>query len=515
MESLLLTVWHEVASHEPIAPRLERLRGALRLQVPIRRLQLFQLQDEHRLTQVACTVEGSTNGTPATLEIPGVGEWCGTGDMLDLRGVGRSSSMERAFAALHDGVALICPLRIQNQPVGVLLVVPESRSGFAPKQREWLEALALPMAVILERHLEARKRDALERAVRADQQALDQGLGGRTDDGRIVGAEGDLRPVMERVMLVADADLSVLLLGETGSGKEVIARAIHEGSRRCGAPFVRVNCGAIPAELIDSELFGHERGSFTGAVSRRQGWFERADGGTLFLDEIGELTHAAQVRLLRVLQEGVIQRVGGHDTVPVDVRIVAATHRDLAAMVAVGSFREDLWYRVAGFPIHIPPLRHRPNDLPALAEHMAWRSAQRLGLPLVLPTAEDLRLLAAYEWPGNVRELAAVFDRAVVLGQGKRLALTSALGQSLPGGNMVAPRPTESGPGAGGQTFPTLEQVQRAHIEAALVRTRGRISGPAGAANLLGLNPNTLRSKMRKLKVRRAVLAIMERDSAW
>ncbi|MCG5511438.1 sigma-54 interaction domain-containing protein [Ectothiorhodospira lacustris] len=504
MESLLLTIWNDVASHEPIASKLEHLRQSLGLQVPLCQLQLFQLQDEHRLTRVACTGDGAANGAASNLEIPGVAAWCRTGDMLETGGGGRTSPMDRSFASLHSGVALVCPLRIQDRPVGVLLVVPESRVGLVPEQRQWLEAVTLPLAVILERHLEARARDALERAVQVDQQALGQRLGGRTEDGRIVGAEGDLRPVMERIGLVGDSDLSVLLLGETGSGKEVIARAIHEGSRRCGAPFVRVNCGAIPAELIDSELFGHERGSFTGALSQRQGWFERADGGTLFLDEIGELTHAAQVRLLRVLQEGVIQRVGGHDAVPVDVRIVAATHRDLAAMVAAGSFREDLWYRVAGFPIHIPPLRHRPNDLPALAEHMAWRSAQRLGLPLVLPSAEDLRLLAAYSWPGNVRELAAVFDRAVVLGQGKQLVLASALGQALPSGSVMESRPSESNPGMPDQAFPTLEQVQRAHIEAALVRTRGRISGPTGAAALLGLNPNTLRSKMRKLKVSRA-----------
>ena len=220
----------------------------------------------------------------------------------------------------------------------------------------------------------------------------------------------------------------MLIFGETGTGKELIARAIHNRSSRSSGPFDRVNCGAIPPELIDSQLFGHERGAFTGAVEARRGWFERADGGTLFLDEIGELPPAAQVRMLRILQDGWMERVGAEKSINVDVRIVAATHADLASMVAEGDFREDLWYRIAVFPIVLPPLRERREDIPKLAVHFAERAATRFGLAPVAPKPEDFGMLTAYSWPGNVRELAAVIDRAAILGDGKRLDVATALG---------------------------------------------------------------------------------------
>jgi transcriptional regulator with GAF, ATPase, and Fis domain len=319
----------------------------------------------------------------------------------------------------------------------------------------------------------------------------------------IVGAESGLAPVMERVGLVAALDVPVLLLGETGSGKEVVARAIHTQSRRAAGPFLRVNCGAIPPGLIDSELFGHERGSFTGATSERRGWFERADRGTLFLDEIGELPLEAQVRLLRVLQDHTLERVGGHRPVAVDVRVVAATHRDLRGLIGDGRFREDLWYRIAVFPIDLPPLRDHIEDVPALANHFALRAAARFGAPPRLPSPADLELLVAYAWPGNVRELIAVIERAVILGNGTHLEVAKALGfePATPAAppaaapSNVAPRPA----GAADEPFPTLDQAMARHIEAALARTRGRIEGRGGAADLLGINPHTLRARMRKL----------------
>ena len=310
----------------------------------------------------------------------------------------------------------------------------------------------------------------------------------------IVGAEAGLAPVMERVGLVAALDVPVLVLGETGSGKEVVARAIHARSQRAAGPFLRVNCGAIPPGLIDSELFGHERGSFTGALAERRGWFERADRGTLFLDEIGELPLEAQVRLLRVLQDHTLERVGGHRTVSVDVRIVAATHRDLRELIAQGRFREDLWYRIAVFPIDLPPLRDRAEDLPALANHFALRAAARFGMPPRIPTPKDLDLLVAYPWPGNVRELIAVIERAVILGNGARLDVAKALGAAP-----SAPAGAPSAPAGADDAFATLDQAVARHIETALTRTRGRIEGRSGAAALLGVNPHTLRARMRKL----------------
>ena len=217
----------------------------------------------------------------------------------------------------------------------------------------------------------------------------------------IVGADRGLAAVMERVKQVAAADAPVLILGETGAGKEVVARAIHTASRRARGPFHRVNCGAIPSELIDSELFGHEKGAFTGATERRHGWFERADGGSLLLDEVGELPLAAQVRLLRVLQDGRFERVGGQRHGTVDVRIIAATHRDLPTMVADKTFREDLWYRLAVFPIRLPTLRERREDIPALARHLAAKACGRYGTPTLAPSEADVALLSAYDWPGE------------------------------------------------------------------------------------------------------------------
>lgn len=318
----------------------------------------------------------------------------------------------------------------------------------------------------------------------------------------IVGADGDLRPVIERVQQVAKSDVPVLILGETGSGKELIARAIHAVSRRSGAPFHRVNCGAIPPELTDSELFGHEKGAFTGATDRRCGWFERADTGTLLLDEVGELPMAAQVRLLRVLQDGTFERVGGQRHLSADVRIIAATHQDLPSMVAERRFREDLWYRLAIFPIRLPAVRERPADIAALVEHLAAKACQRYGTLPIRPTESDLAILHAYHWPGNVREMGAVMDRAVILGEGKRLEIAKALGllpfvaeTAIARSRGPATRPAEN------SEFPPLDAVIDAHIRLALERCGGRIEGERGAAAALAVNPHTLRARMRRLAI--------------
>jgi transcriptional regulator with GAF, ATPase, and Fis domain len=260
---------------------------------------------------------------------------------------------------------------------------------------------------------------------------------------------------------------------------------------------LKVNCGAIPPGLVDSELFGHERGSFTGAHDRHRGWFERADGGTLFLDEVGELPLAAQVRLLRVLQDGSLLRVGGQQPVRVDVRIVAATHRRLEEMVRAGTFREDLWYRIGVFPIRLPPLRERREDIPELAAHFAWRAGKRLGGHPLNPTPTDVQRLLAYPWPGNVRELAAVIERAVILGDGKRLEIATALGGFGPTAT-PPPDPLET---LSDPAVASLDVAMVEHIERALEACRGRIEGPEGAAVLLGINPHTLRSRMRKLGI--------------
>jgi hydrogenase-4 transcriptional activator len=431
------------------------------------------------------------------------------------------------------GAAIVLPLAAEDRPLGVALLLAETRDVLRPEHVETAQELTEPFSVAFENdqrlHELARMREALE----ADRRALLSRLERQDITDTIVGESAGLRSVMERVEQVAPTDAPVLILGETGSGKEVIARAIHARSRRARGPVVRVNCGAIPANLIDSELFGHERGSFTGAVSTRKGWFERADGGTLFLDELGELPLEAQVRLLRVLQDGSLERVGGHQAITVDVRIVAATHRNLETMVAAGRFREDLWYRISIFPVCLPALRERPQDIPALATHFAQRAGLRLSGTALTPSEHDVALLSHYPWPGNVRELAAVIERAAILGSGRRLEVAKALGTfdaegltnrpfmdslaqraasappsavgATPGSPPIAiaplrPAPHPLGTNGGGELAP-LGAAMVSHIERALVATHGRIEGPFGAAKLLGINPHTLRARMRKLGI--------------
>ncbi len=395
------------------------------------------------------------------------------------------------------GECLAAPLHAEDGPVGVVLLV-SGRARFRSSDRALLERVREPIAVALANTARLREFKRLRESLEADRQALLKKLGRHDVADAVVGAETGLRAVMDQVEHVAATELPVLIIGETGSGKEVLARALHERSRRASAPIVRVNCGAIPPGLVDSELFGHQRGSFPGSADR-QGSFERANGGTLFLDEISELPLEAQVRLLRVSQDGSFERAGGQRPMPVDVRLVAATHRDLREMVARGTFSEDLWHRISVFPIHLPPLRERREDIPRLAAHFAARAATRLiGVPL-LPTAEDLDLLLAYDWPGNVRELAAVIERAAILGAGRSLRIAAALGTASSGAGAAS---TESQLAREGVSrTDTLDVAMRHHIELTLQATGGRVEGTHGAARRLKINPHTLRARMKKLGI--------------
>ena len=428
--------------------------------------------------------------------------FCASADAGPIRLVARGADdpLTAALPAGLEAEVAVGPLWGESELLGIALLVAAPRSRFDPLQIAVASDFLEPLTAALAAHCRVHQILTECEAARADRHALLTKLGRREIDDGLVGADSGLREVMEQVDQVSQSDVPVLIFGETGSGKEVIARAIHNRSRRASGPFLRVNCGAIPTELVDSELFGHERGSFTGAVHQRKGWFERADGGTLLLDEVAELSAAAQVRLLRVLQDGSFERVGGQHQLRVDVRIVAATHRDLFGMVTEHHFREDLWYRLAVFPIELPSLRQRPEDMPALAAHLALRASRRFGLPAIVPTRADIDLLASYPWPGNVRELAAVIDRAAILGNGERLEIAQALGF---GRATAAPG---SGPGAGRSPsrpsdLATLDDAMAVHIERALRMTAGRIEGPHGAARLLRINPHTLRARMRKLGI--------------
>ena len=418
--------------------------------------------------------------------------WYGTKEIV--RGRPRGNDLLRAMVGGPLKADIIAgPLvgESEESPLAVLLLLGTEGSMTRRHESE-MERLLEPFEAALASSRRIQELGRMRETFEADNRALLAKLDRQDIMGTIVGADAGFRDVMNRVEQVAGTDAPVLLLGETGTGKEVVARAIHAHSRRHRGPMQRVNCCAIPPGLVDSELFGHERGSFTGAVAARAGWFERADGGTLFLDEIGELPLAAQVRLLRVIQDGTLERVGGQHPVKVSVRMIAATHRFLDEMVAARTFREDLWYRISVFPIRLPPLRERLRDIPALAAHFAWHAGTRIGGQPLTPSSEDLELLSSYDWPGNIRELASVIERATILGNGRHLDVRNALG-SLKlnrGASTAANISTE---------FPTLETVMQGHIEAALRRTSGRIEGKGGAAALLGVNPHTLRARMRKL----------------
>jgi PAS domain S-box-containing protein len=316
----------------------------------------------------------------------------------------------------------------------------------------------------------------------------------------ILGRSPALVAVLREIEQVAATDASVLVLGETGTGKELVARAIHQASRRRDGALVRLNCAAIPAALIESELFGHERGAFTGATERRDGRFALADGGTIFLDEIGELTPALQAKLLRVLQEGEFEPVGGSRTRKVDVRVISATHRDLAVMRKDGSFREDLFYRLSVVPLRVPPLRERGDDVLLLAEHFAKTIARKLGREAP-PLDESARgRLRRYDWPGNVRELANVIERAVITARDGRLDLERAL-PSDPSAS--APRPAADGDAPRVRTAAELEAFERDNLRLALESSGWRIAGAGGAAERLGLKPTTLSSRMRALGIQK------------
>jgi hydrogenase-4 transcriptional activator len=515
--SLESQLWREVCQHLELEESVQRVFDILAEHVPVVALVIRRLDlDPLRLTTVAMgTAEHGDAQADARKRWPSRTDLdrVAARELTRLLDQKRLAIVSRREPFLAEalvpktvvGTVIAMPLAAGGKPVGVALLLVDPEVNVGHEHLDILAPAAWPLGVAFENDLRLHELQRMREALEADREALLSRLERQDISEVVIGELGGLSNVMQRVEQVAKTDAPVLVLGETGSGKEVIARAIHSRSRRSKGPVVRINCGAIPSELVDSELFGHERGSFTGAVATRKGWFERADGGTLFLDEIGELPLAAQVRLLRVLQDGTLERVGGTQTISVDVRIVAATHRHLETMVAEGTFREDLWYRLSVFPVRLPALRERTEDIQVLASHFADRAGKRLGgAPLTL-TASDIELLHTYQWPGNVRELAAVIERAAILGNGRRLELRTALGSSTeapparptPGRTDTSRPPTQQAAPTGKIT--SLDDAMAKHIERALEACHGRIEGPFGAAKVLGINPHTLRARMRKL----------------
>lgn len=515
--------WESVFQSETPLQALRTLFDALRRGYPVASIVLLESNPDTRTLkpQVSATLHGqSIDLAPIhfnDFRWSELFDWMVTGEILRQYGPRRSGKLLWVVPESMRGDVVAFPLRrpfeTRRSAIGIVLFELESGRALREEQHEELRSWLGPCWLILQSVSDT--SDRLQPPPSDDDNNLRQ--------EELIGATRGLRSVMERVELVAPADMPVLILGDTGTGKEVVARAIHYRSSRSGRPFVRVNCGAIPTELIDSQLFGHERGSFTGASDQRKGWFERANGGTLFLDEIGELSLAAQVRLLRVLQEHQIERVGGQESIHVDVRIIAATHRDLATMVHKRSFREDLWYRINMFPILLPTLAERTEDIPALADHFAKRAAAKFGLHAVELNPGDIKRLVDYRWPGNIRELQAVMDRAVILGRGTHLDIENALGigmaqRLVPAFESDEPTFYEVIPE---QTIPSLvtfgaenlqknnneplcelDEAIRSHIQKALAKSKGQIEGKRGAAHILNINPHTLRAKMRKLGIK-------------
>ncbi len=397
---------------------------------------------------------------------------------------------EPLLAAYGYGSLVSFPLVFENELLGTLDIAHPPREGLLACCFEVARQVAHLVAIALHNSLMVEEIQRLNRLLGKENALLKEEIRQFKRDARYIAESPAMKQVVERIRLVAPSTTTVLIRGETGTGKEGLARMVHEFSPRFNAAFVPVNLGSIPEGLIESELFGHEKGAFTGANRRRSGRFEQADGGTIFLDEVGDAPPSVQVRLLRVLQERVVERVGGAEPVGVDVRVVAATNRNLEEMVARGTFRADLYYRLAVFPVELPPLRERVEEIRPLATHFLARHAALMHRRPPRVGEEVWRALEAHDWPGNVRELENFVQRALILSPGPDLALPDLpAGASRPSASDAAKAPTAPG---------RFDDEVKLLIERALEHASGRVYGPNGAAAMLGLRPTTLQGKMKK-----------------
>jgi transcriptional regulator with GAF, ATPase, and Fis domain len=433
-----------------------------------------------------------------------IGRVAATGRALVVKDVGRNPSQlsppDWAMAEKILGFDAQ-PIRYKDEVLGVLALftrIPIPEQGPA-----WLRIFADYIAVAFVNARAFEENDRLRARLELETAYLREEVREAKALGDIIGESDSLKHLQRQISVVAPTDASVLILGESGTGKELVAREIHQRSRRCQQPLIRVNCASIPRELYESEFFGHARGSFTGAIKDRAGRFEAADGGTLFLDEVGEIPLDLQSKLLRVLQEKQYERVGEERTRTINVRILAASNRDLKTEVEAGRFRRDLYYRLSVFPIEVPPLRKHKDDIPQLAAHFLEQAARRLKVPRPKLTPAHLVQLRNHDWPGNVREMQNFIEHALILAQ------RGALRFDLPSAEGEAPVPVP-GPGVEAAssevqilTDPELRRRERANIVTALTRSDWRIHGPSGAAELLSINPSTLVSRIRKLGLKK------------
>jgi formate hydrogenlyase transcriptional activator len=454
----------------------------------------------------------------ASMEDTPAGQCFSTGQVL----VVRNREMDRFNMEVmrwlrREGVESLCcvPLSTHGRTFGTINLASRDAQAFSSNDVELLQQVATQVAIALENALAFKEIDALKDKLAVEKLYLEEEIRSEFNFEEIIGDSPSLRRTLFQVELAAPAGTTVLVLGETGTGKELIARALHNLSPRRERTFVKVNCAAIPAGLLESELFGHERGAFTGALTQKIGRFEFADKGTLFLDEVGDLPLELQPKLLRVLQEQEFERLGSNRLLHVDVRVVAATNGDLAQLVEEKKFRSDLYYRLNVFPIVIPPLRERREDVPLLVRYFVQKMSRRQNKTVEYVPSDVMDALVNYSWPGNIRELENLIERAVLLSPGKELQVPIA---ELKASRSNVPRPvlgTDSvdmaplnntvAPAGAAGPLATLEETQRRHILRALRQTEWRLSGPRGAAKLLGMKRTTLQARMRKLGIKRPI----------
>lgn len=401
----------------------------------------------------------------------------------------RQFPIEETLLAAGIRSYLVVPLVARGTGFGTLNIGRRASNCYSPEDGAVLAEIAKQVGLAVENMVAYEEIDQLKARLEQEKLYLQEEIKTEHDFEEIVGQSRAIKKVLRTIETVAKTDATVLVLGETGTGKELVARALHDLSPRKDKALVKVNCAALPSGLIESELFGHEKGAFTGALARKVGRFELAHGGTIFLDEIGDLPMELQAKLLRVLQDGEFERLGATGTLKVNVRVIAATNRNLERSVREGQFRHDLFYRLNVFPIAVPPLRERTEDIPLLVRYFAVKYGKKLSRQIERIPKESMDSLTAYPWPGNIRELENVIERSVILSSGSKLEL----------GDWI-PKP---GASPHGDKVPTLEEMEREHIVRVLEMTRWRVSGEKGAAKILNMKPTTLEARLKKLGIER------------